>query len=85
MYGKLWFDSNFFVRNLDASVKLRWYKLLSQRNFFSLLDRVVSFLSSLGFFFFFSQGLSSAYDFSLSKDFFINKEFAPVNFVKCTM
>ena len=52
------------------------------------------FLSSLGpffspffsfFFFFFIAGLSSAFDFSRSKDFSISKELPHVNFVKCAM
>ena len=57
------------------------------KEFFSLLDRVVPFLSQFGpvFYFFFFQGLSSAFDFSMSKDFSINKELPCVNFVKCTM
>ena len=36
----------------------------------------------LGFFY---HRLSSAFDFSMSKDFSINKEFPRVNFVKCAM
>ena len=62
------------------------------KEFFFLLDRVVPFLSQFGpvffffcFFFFISQGLSSAFDFSMSKDFSINKELPCVNFVKCKM
>ena len=43
MYGKFWFDSDFVVRNLDASVELCQYQSLSQRNF---LVRMVPFLSS---------------------------------------
>ena len=48
---------------------------------------MVPFLSQFGpvFYYFFFQGLSSAFDFSMSKDFSINKEFPCVNFVKCTM
>ena len=34
MYGKFWFDGDFFVRNLDPSVELRQYQSLLQRNFF---------------------------------------------------
>ena len=34
VYGNLWFDGDFFVRNLDTSVGLRQYKSLSQRFFF---------------------------------------------------
>ena len=33
----------------------------------------------------FYQGLSSAFDFSMSKDFSIRKELPRVNFVKCAM
>ena len=32
--GNLWFDGDFFVRNLDTSVGLHQYKSLSQRFFF---------------------------------------------------
>ena len=53
--------------------------------FFSFLARVVLFLSSLGLYFFlFHQGLSSAFDFSMSKDS-VSKELPRVNFVKCAM
>ena len=57
------------------------------KDFFSFLDRMVPFLSSWGlsFFFFFSQGLSSDFYFSTSKDFPINKELPRMNFVKCVM
>ena len=34
MYHKFWFDGDFFVRNLDASVELRQYQSLSPRIFF---------------------------------------------------
>ena len=40
-----------FVRNLDARVELRQYQSLSQSNFFSFLNRIVLFLSSLDLFF----------------------------------
>ena len=70
VYGNLWFDGDFFVRNLDTSVGLRQYKSLSQRFFFS---------------FFFYYGLSSAFDFSTSKDFSLSKEIPRVNLVKCAM
>ena len=40
-----------FVRNLDVRVKLRQYQSLSQSNFFSFLNRIVLFLSSLYLFF----------------------------------
>ena len=35
------------------------------------------------FLFFFYQGLSSAFDFSMSKGFSVSKELRIVNFVKC--
>ena len=69
VYGNLWFDGDFFVRNLDTSVGLRQYKSLSQRFFFL----------------FFYHGLSSAFDFSTSKDFSLSKEIPRVNLVKCAM
>ena len=49
---------------------------------FSFLYRMVLFLFSLGLFFlfFFYQGLFSALDFSVSKDFSISKELLRVNF-----
>ena len=40
MYGKFWFDSDFFVWNLDASVELRQYQSLSQRNLFLFLAEI---------------------------------------------
>ena len=55
MYGKFWFDDDFFVRNMDASVEL----------FF--------------FFFFFYEGISSAFDFSMSIGFSVSKELRIVN------
>ena len=33
MYGKFWFDGDFFVQNLDASMELRQYQSLSQGKF----------------------------------------------------
>ena len=76
-----------FVGNLVARVELRQYQSLSQSNFFSFLNRIVLFLSSLDLFFpfFFHKGLSSAFDFFTSKGFSINKEFSHVNFVKYAM
>ena len=77
MYHKFWFDGDFFVRNLDASVELRQYQSLSPR-IFSFFNRMVLFLFSLGLLFFpqfFHQGISSAFDLSISKaDFPIGKE-----------
>ena len=85
MYGKFWLDGDFFVRNMDASVELRHYKSLLQRKFFfSLQNGTLSFffgpVFSFSFFFFFYQGLFSALDFSVSKDFSISKELLRVNF-----
>ena len=56
MYGKFWFDSDIFVRNLDANVELR--KLSLGPVFFFFF-----------FFSFFYQVLSSAFDFSIGKIF----------------
>ena len=84
MYNKFWFDTNFFVRNLDVRVELRQYQSLSQR-IFSFLDRMVLFLSSLSlfiYFFHFFQVLPSAFDFPRSKRSFIIIELPRVNFVK---
>ena len=47
MYDNFWFDGDFPVQNLDASVELRQYQSLS--HFFR--NRMVLFLSSLGLFF----------------------------------
>ena len=86
MYGKFWLGGDFFVRNIDASVELRHYKSLLQRKFFfSLQNGTLSFFfgpvfSYFFFFFFFYQGLFSALDFSVSKDFSISKELLRVNF-----
>ena len=57
------------------------------RGMFSLTEWY-SFLPLWAFFYFssfFYRGLSSASYFSMSKDFFINKELPHVNFVKCAM
>ena len=84
MYGKFWFGGDFFVRNLDASVEFP--QSLSQRIFFLFLTEWYPFfLLGACFFFFFSQGLSSDFYFSTSKDFPINKELPHMNFVKCVM
>ena len=54
MYGQFWFDGDFFVRNLDASVELRQYRSLQQRIFFLFLTECYSFfLLWAGFWFFF--------------------------------
>ena len=52
----------------------------------SSLGRFFVFLFCFVFIYFvFYIRLSSAFDFSMSKDFFINKEFPRANFVKCAM
>ena len=51
MFEKFRFDGDFFARNLDASVELRQHQWL-HKGFFSFLDRMVLFLSSLNLFFF---------------------------------
>ena len=64
MYGKFWFDGDFFVQNLDASMELRQYQSLSwgKFSFFSWQIGTLSFLTdwysfflfwALFFFFFF--------------------------------
>ena len=62
MYGKVWLDGDFFVRNMDASVELRHYRSLLQRKFFFPLQN-----GTLSFFFgpFFSFFL-----LFFTKDFF---------------
>ena len=76
MCGKFRFDGDFYVGNLDASTELCQYWSLSRRNFFLFLAEWYSFfLSSLvqiSFsFFFFHQGLSSAFDFPMGKSFYV--------------
>ena len=84
MYGKFCFDGDFFVRNLDASVELRHCQSLSRRIFFFSCQNGTLFLFFGPVFFSFHQGLSSAFDFSMSKDS-VSKELPRVNFVKCAM
>ena len=58
------------------------------KDVFPFLDRMVLFLSSKGllvFFFLFYQGLSSAFDFSPSRDFSKSIELPRLNFFKCAM
>ena len=63
MHGKFWFDGDFFVRNLDPSVELRQYQLLSQRNFFFSWQNGTFFLLWACFFSFsLYHGLSSPFD-----------------------
>ena len=89
MYGKVWLDGDFFVRNMDASVELRHYMSLLQRKFFfSLQNGTLSFFFGpffSFFFFFFYQGLFSALDFSVGRDFSTSKELLRVIFLKCAM
>ena len=73
--------SDFFGRNLDASVELRQYQSLSQRNFFHFLTEWYSFflLQACFFFLFISfcysyKGLSPALYFSTSNDLSISKQ-----------
>ena len=91
-YGKFWFDGDFFVRNLNAIVELRQYHSLSQRNFFSSLDRMVLLLSPLGLFFFFffslfffTMDFLPLLIFPWAKIFSIIKELPRANLVKCAM
>ena len=51
MFEKFMFDGDFFARNMDASEELRQHQWL-HKGFFSFLDRMVIFLSSLNLFFF---------------------------------
>ena len=59
------------------------------KDVFPFLDRMVLFLSSKGLsvfcFFLFYQGLSSAFDFSPSRDFSKSIELTRLNFFKCAM
>ena len=84
MYGKFWFDGEFFVQIwTPARSSARTSRF--HKNFFPSLDRTVLFLSSYGpFFSSFYQGLSSAFDFSMSKDLSISKEL-PRCKQKCAM
>ena len=89
MYGKVWLDGDFFVRNMDASVELQHYKSHLQRIFFLFFTEWYSFFLLWAFFFFFLfffyQGVFSALDFSVSKDFSTSKELLRVTFLKCAM
>ena len=62
MYGKVWLDGDFFVRNMDASVELRHYMSLLQRKFFLFFTEWYSFFLLWAIFFFFL--------FFFTKDFF---------------
>ena len=76
MYSKVWLDGDSLCAWSFVITSLFYKENLS------FLYRMVLFLSSLGLFFFFSfyQGLFSALDFSVSKDFSISKELLRVNF-----
>ena len=78
------FDGDFFVRNLDASVELRHCQSLSRRIFFFSCQNGTLFLFFGPVFFSFHQGLSSVFDFSMTKDS-VSKVLPRVNFVKCAM
>ena len=93
LFGKFWFDDDFFFSKSGRQRGALPDQPLSRRNFFSFPDRMVLFLS-LGLFFFifffflsfFSyQGLSSALVFPQSKIFFKNIELSCVNFVNCVI
>ena len=62
MYGKVWLDGDFFVRNMDASVELQHYKSHLRRKFFLFFTEWYSFFLLWAFFFFFL--------FFFTKDFF---------------
>ena len=89
MYSKFGFDGDFFVRNLDASVGSASTSRFHKGIFFLFLTEWHPFflLKACFFFFFliFSHGLSSAFDFSTSKDFSMNKELPRLNFGKCAI
>ena len=94
MYGKFWFEGDFFVQNLDASMELRQYQSLSQgkSSFFSWQIGTLSFLTDWysffllwALFFFFSPTTFFRFWFSISKDFSLNKKLSRVSFVKCSM
>ena len=99
MYGKFWFDGEFFVQNLDASMELRQYQSLSQgkSSFFSWQIGTLSFLTDwysffllwalffFSFFFFFSQTTLFRFWIYISKDFSLKKKLSRVSFVKCSM
>ena len=73
MYGKFWFDGDFFVQNLDASMELRQYQSLSQEKFSFFYWQI----GSLSF-------LTDWYSFFLlwtlffSFFFFFNNDFLPL-------
>ena len=85
MYGKFWFEGDFFVQNLDASMELRQYQSLSQgkSSFFSWQIGTLSFFFE--HFFFFSPTTFFRFWFSISKDFSLNKKLSRVSYVKCSM
>ena len=72
MYGKVWLDGDFFVRNMDASVELRHYMSLLQRKFFfSLQNGTLSFFFGpfFSFFFFFTKDFFPLLIFPLAEIF----------------
>ena len=76
MYGKFWFNSNFFIQNLDASRTPPVPVAFAKEVFlFSSEIDTLSFFSESVIILFFNQRLSSAFDFSMSKGFSSNKSF----------
>ena len=75
MYGKFWFDGDFFVPEIWTPVRSSASTSpFHKGTFFTSLDRMVlSFFVGHVFFFFYLR-LSSAFNFSMSKDFFISSD-----------
>ena len=72
MYGKFWFDGEFFVQNLDASMELRQYQSLSQgkSSFFSWQIGTLSFLTDwYSFFLLWALFFFSFFFFFFTNDF----------------
>ena len=88
MYGKFWFDGDFFVQNLDASTELRkyctlsyltdWYSLLFDRLALSLIWQIgtLSFFFEPFFFFFFTNDFLPLLIFHKHRFFLKQKAFA---------
>ena len=93
MYSKFGFDGDFMgiVTSLFEIWTPAWappvpVTFTKGFFFFSLQNYTLSFfLRPVFFFLIFSQGLSSAFDFSTSKDFSMNKELPRLNLVKCAI
>ena len=70
MYGKVWLDGDFFVRNMDASVELRHdMSLLQRKFFFSLQNGTLSFFFGPFFSFFFFKDFFPLLIFPLAEIF----------------